>query len=256
MSRERSPTSFDEVAELYDRARPTYPPELLDTLVELARLRPADSVLEVGCGTGQATTALLERGLDVLCIERGPRLAELARRRGAAVEVAAFEEWEPRGRAFDAVVSFTAWHWLDPAVRYAKAAGLLRQGGALAVVSTTHVLLEDAEPAIAELQREYAAIRWGDGGFRPPRPGELADLRDEIDASGYFGDVTVRRYLWRTRYSAEDFVGVLGTYSDHLALDDDVRERLLAGLRRRIDDSLGGTVIHDYEFTLNVARRA
>jgi demethylmenaquinone methyltransferase/2-methoxy-6-polyprenyl-1,4-benzoquinol methylase len=52
MTRPRSPESFDEVAELYDRARPTYPPELLDELVELAGLRAGDAVVEIGCGTG------------------------------------------------------------------------------------------------------------------------------------------------------------------------------------------------------------
>ncbi|CAM5396715.1 hypothetical protein SMICM304S_10061 [Streptomyces microflavus] len=45
---------FDEDAELYDRARPGYPPGLYDDLAELAGAGPGSRVLEVGCGTGQA----------------------------------------------------------------------------------------------------------------------------------------------------------------------------------------------------------
>jgi SAM-dependent methyltransferase len=94
-------------------------------------------VLEIGCGTGQATLSLLERGLDVLCVERGPRLAEVARRKGAAVEVARFEEWEPAERRFAAVVSFTAWHWLDPETKVERAARALRDAGAQVVEGFT-----------------------------------------------------------------------------------------------------------------------
>jgi ubiquinone/menaquinone biosynthesis C-methylase UbiE len=47
--------TFDEDAELYDRARPGYPPELFDDLAEVAGTGPGCRVLEVGAGTGKAT---------------------------------------------------------------------------------------------------------------------------------------------------------------------------------------------------------
>ena len=168
--------------------------------------------------------------------------------------MARFEEWDGAGRRFDAVTAFTAFHWLDASAKYERAARLLRDDGSLAVVTTSHVFLDDMDAALGELQQEYAAIGWGDGSFRPPRPGELPGFREEIESSGYFRDVSVRRYLMRVRYSSEEFVSVLGTYSDHLALDPETRERLFSGLRRRID-RLGGTFAKDYEFTLHVARR-
>ncbi|MCW2974924.1 MAG: methyltransferase, partial [Actinomycetia bacterium] len=65
---------FDRVAELYDRARPTYPSDLI---VDVAALGPR--VLEIGPGTGQATRALAERGAQVTAVELGKSLAELAR---------------------------------------------------------------------------------------------------------------------------------------------------------------------------------
>jgi len=49
---------FNEVPELYDRVRPAYPGELFADLVAITGLDRRSPVLEVGCGTGQATRSL------------------------------------------------------------------------------------------------------------------------------------------------------------------------------------------------------
>src|SRR5690349_16209458 len=93
---------FDEVAELYDRVRPGYPEALFSDLAALIGLRQGSPVLEVGCGTGQATRSMAALGWSVTAVEPGPALAELARRRLAGfpnvtIETAAFEDWPARG---------------------------------------------------------------------------------------------------------------------------------------------------------------
>ena len=55
-------SGFDELAEDYDRTRPVCPPAMFDDLVALTGLSAGDRVLEIGCGTGQATVPLAERG--------------------------------------------------------------------------------------------------------------------------------------------------------------------------------------------------
>jgi SAM-dependent methyltransferase len=250
--------AFEEVAEAYDRARPTYPPELFDDLAELAELPTGARVLEVGCGTGQATLPLAERGLVVTCVELGERLAELARRklsRFPAVDVvnAMFETWEPAEAGFDAVVAFTAWHWLDPDVRYRKAAGLLAPGGTLSVVATKHVLPADGDRFFVDVQQDYVDLQatreWGDGP--PPPPEHVRDLAEEFESSALFGAVAVRRYLWDVEYTADEYLTVLDTYSGHRALDPALRSELYGRIRRRIDAPVRKT----YLATLNVARR-
>lgn len=47
---------FDEVPDLYDCVRPAYPDGLIADLVAIAGVDDRTSVLEVGCGTGQATS--------------------------------------------------------------------------------------------------------------------------------------------------------------------------------------------------------
>jgi SAM-dependent methyltransferase len=70
---------FDQAAEDYHRTRPVCPPQVFDDLVRLAGLAPGDQVAEIGCGTGQATVPLAERGLAITAVELGAELAALAR---------------------------------------------------------------------------------------------------------------------------------------------------------------------------------
>jgi len=256
--RRRLRATFEEVPELYDAARPLYPPQVFDDLFELASLDAGSQVLEIGPGTGQATVPLAERGLRLVCVELGERLAALARRKLAdfpevKIVTAPFEVWEPpSGGGFDAVVAFTAFHWIDPDARYAKAARLLRDGGALAVVSTKHVLRPDGETFWMEVQDDYDAVVPSSENRPPLRPEEVADLSDEIDASGRFRTVAVRRYLWDVSYDARTYIELLDTASGHRAMPEAQRQALYSRIRERIGDR---KVSKTLQAILNVARR-
>lgn len=252
-------TTFEEVPELYDRARPPYPQEVFDDLITVGGLPPCARILEIGCGTGRATLQLASRGCEIICIELGEQLAAIARRNLAGyphvkVVNVDFETWPGDKADFDAVVAFTAFHWIDPASRYEKAAALLRTRGALAVVGTKHVLPEDGDQFFVEVDEEYVELL-SDKSGPPPQPDAVPDLGEEIERSGYFENVAVRRYLWDVVYTADPYIDVLDTYSGHRALDHQTREELYARIRRRIDSRPGGTVTKAYLATLNVARR-
>jgi SAM-dependent methyltransferase len=251
--------SFDEVAELYDRARPAYPEQVFDDLVELAALPDGGRILEIGCGTGQATLTLAERGYEIVCVELGERLAALARQKLAAfprVEIvhAGFETWEPVHAGFDAVVAFTAFHWIDPEVRYAKPTKLLARDGALAVVGTKHVLPAGGDTFWVEVQADYDSVVPSDRNRPPPRPEEVADLAHELEAAG-FRRVAVRRALWDVPYGADEYLAVLDTYSGNRALDPGTRDRLFERIHARISAAPGGTVRKTYLATLTVGLR-
>jgi SAM-dependent methyltransferase len=258
--RQRRRATFEQVAEVYDRRRPTYPPAVFDDLTALARLPEAARLVEIGCGTGQATLPLAERGFRVTGVELGPELAATARRKLAAfpaVEIvnASFETWDPSRAGFDAVVAFTAFHWIEPELRYEKSARLLRDGGTLAVVSTHHVLPEDGDAFFTEVQEDYDAVFPPDDRGPMPRPEAVRDIGDEIDASGHFRNVAVRRYPWDVIYPADEYIALIDTYSNHRALDERARRRLYERIRRRIEARPGGKVRKAYLATLNIARR-
>ena len=170
-----------------------------------------------------------------------------------------FETWQPAVGGFDAVLAFTAIHWIAPEVRYTKAASLLRDGGMLGVVSTEHVLPPDGDDFFLEVQEDYEVVVPDDpashaGG--PTPPDTIPDLSGEIAASGRFRNVAGRRYVWDVVYTAQGYIDVLNTYSNHRALDDDTRERLLTRIRNRIEARPGGQVRKTYLAMLNVAERS
>ena len=255
--------TFEQVPALYERARPTYPPQVFDDLVELARLPESARIVEIGCGTGQATVQLAARGYRITCVELGEQLASIARRNllpYPAVEVinADFERWEPARGDFDAVVAFTAFHWIAPDVRYAKAASLLRDQGKLGLVTTEHVFPPEGDDFFIEVQQDYEAVVPDDPATKagaPKSPETIPDLSEEIAASGRFRNVAVRRYFWDVVYTANEYIDVLNTYSGHRALDEDTRERLLARIHRRVEARPSGRVRKTNLAMLNVAER-
>jgi SAM-dependent methyltransferase len=260
MEREELRTMFEQVPELYERARPTYPVELFDDLAELAGLEKGSRVLEVGCGTGQATIPLARRGYSLLCVELGEGLAAAARRNLAPfpnVEVvhANFETWKPERGGFDAIVAFTAFHWVDPELRYRKAARLLRDSGSLAVAGSLHVQRPGGDTFWADVQEDYDAVVPSPDNRPPPFPNEIESLRAEIEASGLFDYVGWRAYLWDQPYSADEYIALLNTYSGHRALDDERRAQLYDRIRRRIDARPEAGVTKTYITMLNVARK-
>src|SRR5262245_30528997 len=208
--------TFDEAAELYEQARPGYPPGVFADLAELAEVGPGCRVLEIGCGTGQATVPLAERGCQIVAVELGAGLAAVARRKLARfpsveVVVSAFEDWPLPHQPFDVVVAATAWHWLDPAVRVAKAARALRPGGALATISTHHVA-GGTEAFFAEVQACYQ--HWDAAtppGLRLPAAAEVGQDRHELDRSGHFGPAAFRRFQWERSYSTVAYLELLRT---------------------------------------------
>jgi SAM-dependent methyltransferase len=257
--RERLRRTFDQAAERYDRVRPDYPEALFDDLVALAGLTPGDHLIEVGCATGKATRPLARRGFRITCVELGAELAAVARRNlaGLGVEVmrAQFEDWQPPEPAV-LVYAATAWHWIDPDVRYRRAWQALRSGGHLAFWAAGHVFPEDGDPFFAEIQDIYDEI--GEGlrpGERRTRPGELADDRAGIEASGLFEVTAVRQYDWERVYPAEEYIELLNTFSGHLAMADWKRSRLFGEIRRRLALRRDHMVRRHWGAVLHVARR-
>jgi SAM-dependent methyltransferase len=251
---------FETAADLYDAARPEYPPELFDDLISLAGLQRGAQLLEIGCATGKATLPLLERGFRVVCVELGEQLAARARRNLAGfpitIDVAPFERWNGDAGSFDLVFAATAWHWVDPAIRYEKAHRLLRPGGSLAFWSAVHAFPEDADPFFTEIQQVYDEIGEAHpGGWPPPPPDRVEDDAAEIEASGLFDDVRVRRHVWARHYTADEYIALLDTFSGHIAMPPERREHLYAEIRRRIALRADPRVLRHWFAILHVARR-
>lgn len=266
---------FDDVAELYDRVRPRYPAELFD---DLATLIPPDArLLEVGCGTGQATRDLLARGWRVHAVEPGAAMVARARHNTTGlpftVDLARFDDWDPRGATFDALFSATAYHWVDPRHRWSLAAAVLEPGAAIALVTNRTVAggqFDEVYRASEDLHARFAPeIEFG-------LPVTAESILDTVNAGRHdlgaiwqaaeaksgpslagplFTPPELRSYEWMVTYDTEDAVGLLSTYSPYLRVPEERRAQLLAGIADIVRTEFGGTVTRRYLAILAVARR-
>lgn len=246
--------TFDDIAETYDRVRPGYPAEIIADLAELTGIRAGTRVLEIGCGTGQLTVPLLERGAALTAVELGPRLAELAAAKTRAeIVVADFDTWTGPRKAFDLVVSATAFHWLDPDTRLTRIAELLRPGGSLATIATYHVL-GGSETFFAQAQRECYARWYPTVRADEPRPrAEDIQFDRDLERGGLFGPITFRRRTWDADYSTADYLDLLRTYSSTLELPPRTRHDFLHDIGTLIDTRHGGRITKRYLTELRVA---
>jgi SAM-dependent methyltransferase len=172
------------------------------------------------------------------------------------VVTSSFEDWDPGGERFDAVVSFNAFHWIDPAVRFAKSAETLRPGGALAIVAMRYVTPDDADQTWVALQEDYGAVlgpavQTG----APPHPDDVQDRSAEIESSRFFRNATSRRYLWRITFTASDYLALLRTTSWHRRLEPAARHELFRRIHRRIQTAPDRTLDAPLLATLDVAER-
>lgn len=254
-------STFDGVASFYDETRPSYPEQLFDDLMQLTSTGMASKALEIGCGTGQATMPLARRGYEILGIELGENLATVARSKtaeypNARVLNSSFEDWPLWEKEFDLVVSATAFHWIDPEVRYVKSAEALKVGGSLALIWQRPEPEESTEgfsKALSDIRRrevpELAVER------RPRRLDCATDKADDIQRSGCFERPAKRFYRFGIAHDAESYLRLISTYSSHRALDEMRRQQLFAAVARLINEEYGGEVIEGYRSELYVARR-
>jgi SAM-dependent methyltransferase len=256
IDRKKDSQSFDTVAGLYDEYRPEYPQELIDSMIELSRLPKDGSILEIGSGTGKATRLFAQRGYAVHCIEPGMNLAAIAARNlkdypQITFEITRFENWQERQASFDLVMSAQAFHWVPGEIGYPKAARALKPGGSLALFWNMHADLP--EKIDTELDDIYRKIT---PDFDRPQNIEetIQERSEEFSRSGCFGPLTIRRFPWSRTYQTREYIGLLNTYSDHIRLPAQIRQRLFEEIANVID-SHGGLIEREYLAVLYIAQK-
>ncbi|WP_035855880.1 class I SAM-dependent methyltransferase [Cryptosporangium arvum] len=250
---------FDEVAELYDRIRPGYPDQAFADLGSLTGVGSGSSVLEIGCGTGQATRSLAGLGYTVTALEPGHALAARARRRLVrypAVDVVptTFERWDDRGLRFDLLVAASSWHWVDPVVGWPRAHDVLRPGGWMALLG--HVVVRRPEEpemyaATADLHERFAP---GNPGWGNPPAEDEARAAADVEWPG-FGPVTTRWYPTVQELDGAGLADLLRTTSLYRRLEPGVREPLLDAIAERVRTDLDDRVVRRYLSVLRLAPR-
>jgi SAM-dependent methyltransferase len=246
--------TFDTVPTLYDSRRPGYPAALINDILRLSHIPARGSILEIGCGTGQATRPFADRGYRMTCLDIGAHLAAVASRKfqgydNVTVIAESFESWNPKTTKYHLAIAATSFHWLDPAVRYTKVSQILRRGGSLAVFTNVHIRRD--EGFFAEVQNIYRKIAPTLCQRKPEAPEPLG-IEPGLDL---FEEPITRRYPWDEQYTADKYIALLGTYSDHISLPKPEREELFRAITELINASYKGVILKHYESMLEIRRR-
>ena len=243
---------FDEIASEYDAMRPGYPEQLIEKLLLLSNLQKSAHILEVGCGTGQATRSFARREFKMTCIDISPALLTIAQenfqeQNNVRFVQTPFEEYDEGNGLFDLILSATSWHWIDPEVRYQKASQLLKPGGRLVVLANLY-----PQPYCVgffkRAQDVYSAVvpEWGNPDSAGTTMDTIRKSVNEMEASGIFHNITVCEEEWEQVYSRDEYCRLISTYSDHHRLGKERLSRLLEGLGTIIDEEYKGQVVKPY----------
>jgi hypothetical protein len=150
------------------------------------------------------------------------------------------------------VLSAEAFHWISPEVGYPKAAAALKLGGAISLIwhyspgsgGALHDALDqvynEIAPELINPERHLSEDVW------------IARITEQIDTSACFGEVIFRCYPWSLHQSAEEYIRLLNTHSDHRQLNENVRQQLFSRIALLIGD-FGGYLDKPYRTHLFVA---
>ena len=248
--------TFDRIAALYDETRAGYPEALFQSLATLLPERA--TVLEVGCGTGKATTGFAAKGFDIVALDPGPSMiAEAASALKTYPRIrfvqSTFEAWTPDAETFDLIAAAQAWHWVPPEIGFAKAAALLAREGVLAIFGNDWTLADPQlrEAIDAAYIRLAPELRNSPLGFWYREDGPLPPM---IEASGLYRDVSYEGFAWSRTLDVETYLGMLRTLSNHQGLDPARLAALMSAVEQAAR-AFGPTVALSYTAHLHRCRR-
>ncbi|MFN6559531.1 MAG: class I SAM-dependent methyltransferase [Nostoc sp. ChiSLP01] len=256
MDLEQRRTWYSPVADVYYNARPHYPKELIDQSIALAQLDSDASILEVGCGPGNATVAFAGFGFSMTCLEPNQDFCHLAQHNCAqypkvTICNTSFEEWELEAKQFNAVISANAFHWIPPGIRYTKAAEAMYDNGFLILLwNLTPEPNYEVYQAIKEVYQAYAPslVRYEGAEIQAEI---LRGFGQEILDSNCFKELVVEQTACEVTYSIDDYFKLLSTLRK---LEPQAKELLFTGLREKLE-KFGDSVQLSFLSAVHVARK-
>lgn len=255
--------TFDTVASTYEKLRPGYVEELYQALFDYIPINENSNVVEVGSGGGQATAPMLQTGCRLTAVEYGEQFSELLKDKfreykNFSVITGKFEDTEFADNSYDLVFSATAFHWVPEKVGYEKVFSMLKNGGVFARFAN-HPYRDKGNPALSvqidEIYDEYYNT------YHNKKREVLTEYTEEqakehalIAAKYGFSDIQYALFHRERIFSAKEYVELLGTYSDHIAIEERIREKFFSKIEEAINKHGGTITIYD-TIDLQLARK-
>ncbi len=254
---------FDSAVSLYDRMRPGYTDELYKAVFDYVSIGENSRAVEVGSGSGQATLPVLRTGCAVTAVEYGENFSQMLREKFREYEkfsvvTGKFEDVPLEENMYDLVFSATAFHWVQEDIGYPKVYSILKPGGAFARFANRPRISEKMPELAAEINDIYNEHYNKAYDLRPgTKKWFTEDKAKEISLiPAKYGFTDIRYHLfYRERvFTAKEYIQLLGTYSDHMAIEESIRTAFFAKIENAIERH-GGTVTLSDTLDLELARK-
>jgi SAM-dependent methyltransferase len=223
----------------YEKTRPNYDSELVQKIIQLANFNQDSYLLEIGCGTGKATTIFADFSLNLLGLEPNPEFYAIASKNCShyeriKLENISFEEWQPKDKLFDGVMAANAFHWLPPDISYPKSHQILKAEGYLILLwnlslHPPYELYQEIKPIYQKLVPsldKYETLE--------QQQEVIQNFGEDILKSGLFSNLTIEQKVCHITYSVEDYLTLLSTYSPYIALKNDLKLSLFSDLKTQL----------------------
>ena len=255
--------TFNTVASAYEKLRPTYPDELYNMIFDYIALNESCSAIEVGIGGGQATLPILKTGCHLTAVEYGGELTKVCKEkfkeyRNFSIITNKFEDTNFSSETFDLVYSASAFHWVPENIGYTKVFSMLKSGGAFARFANHPYRDKSNLPLAEEIDRIYGEYYYKFYNKKPEAPTECDDAQalQRAKIAEKYGFVDIKYALFhRTRtFSANEYSTLLGTYSDHIAIEENMRIEFFSKIEEAINNHGGSITLYD-TIDLQLARK-
>lgn len=264
---------YKGIAGIYEEIRPSYPKKLIEDIICKADLKVNDKLLEIGAGTGKATTQFAEKGFSIDAIEIGEDMAEILRDKcsnfsNVSIDVTSFEEWKSANyQKYDMIYSAQAFHWIDKSIKYTKCHELLKDNGYLVLFWYNPIDFEsdrtrEIQEKVDIIVNKYISKYFSDKG-KPERLEHDGVYREddritEINSSGLFELVEKINYTHEIKNNADQYLKAMKSvpaFSSILdGLDDKVIEDMDIEIKELIN-SHGGYVGTLFSFSLYITKK-
>ena len=254
--------TFDTVADTYEKLRPGYVDELYQAVFEYITINNKSRVVEIGIGGGQATLPFLKTGCNLTAVDYGEKFCKICREKfkeypNFSAISGKFEDIDFKGE-YDLIYSASAFHWIDEEIGYKKVYDILKDGGVFARFAN-HPYRDKGNPALSkEIDKIYVDYYYQYYNKEPKTPTEYSEKQARTRAliAGKYGFTDIQyKLFYRTRtFSAKEYAMLLGTYSDHIAIEENIRTKFFSEIEEAINRHGGKITIYD-TIDLQLARK-
>lgn len=241
--------TFNEDADNYDRWRPTYCKELFEDIIKYSELNDQKKAIEVGIGTGQATKPFLMTGCAVTAIELGEELAEYSKEKykeykNFRVCNTRFEDFEGAPSSVDVIYSATAFHWIPEEIGYPKVLEMLKPNGTLALFWNKPFVTRQDDLLYKKIQSIYQKYRPSNNKMIENDTERYKKISETIKSYG-FVDLQMKLYHNTRIFTANDYINLLNTYSDHRSIPVSIKSSFESEIKNAIIENGNGLNIYD-----------